>query len=109
MNEVTTVALKCLIMIITVVITSVVIPYIRGKMGTDRWNRLQEYIEYAVRCAEQIYGKDQCEAKKNYVMGYIISKAQEIGLNISEKDIDLLIEGIVNLIKHDKEYPNGKE
>jgi len=99
MSEVTTVALKCLIMILTTLITAVVIPYIRGKMGADRWNRLQEYIEYAVRCAEQIYGKDQCEAKKNYVMGYIISKTQEIGLNISEKDIDLLIEAVVYEVK----------
>lgn len=99
MNEVTTVALKCLIMILTTLITAVVIPYIRGKMGEDKWNRLQDYIAYAVRCANQIFGKDQCEAKKNYVMGYIISKAQEIGLNISEKDIDLLIEAVVYEVK----------
>ena len=99
MNEVTTVALKCLIMILTTLITAVVIPYIRGKMGEDKWNRLQDYIAYAVRCAEQIYDKDQCEAKKNYVMSFIISKAQEIGLNISEKDIDLLIEAVVYEVK----------
>lgn len=102
MNEVTTVALKCLIMILTTLITAVVIPFIRQKMGEEKWKRLQEYTEYAVMCAEQIYGRDQCEAKKSYVMGFIITKAEEIGLNISEKDIDLLIEGIVYAIKEER-------
>lgn len=99
MNELTTVALKCLIMILTTAITAVLIPYIRSKMGEDKWTRLQEYIRYAVRCAEQIYKPEEFEAKKKYVYSYILDKAYELGINLTDKDIDLLIEGIVNEIK----------
>lgn len=99
MNELTTVALKCLIMILTTAITAVLIPYIRSKMGEDKWIRLQEYIRYAVRCADQIYTKEEQEAKKKYVYSYILDKAYELGINLTDKDIDLLIEGIVNEIK----------
>ena len=100
MNELTTVALKCLIMIITTAITVVIIPYIRQKIGEEKWYRLQEYIEYAVRCAEQIYTPEEWEQKKKYVMGFVICKAEELGLNISEQDIDIMVEGIVNAVKH---------
>ncbi len=100
MNELTTVALKCLIMLITTAFTVVIIPYIRQKMGEEKWLRFMEYIEYAVRCAEQIYTPEEWEQKKSYVMHFVINKAEELGLDISEHDIDVLVEGIVNAVKH---------
>lgn len=100
MNEVTTVALKCLIMIITVVITSVVIPFVRSKIGEDKWNKLQDLADYAVRCAEQKYTPEQWQEKKHYVYGYILRKAEEYGMSLSEEDIDVLVEGVVNAVKH---------
>lgn len=100
MDELTMVILRCLIMLIATAITTVLIPYIRGRIGEDKWNRLQEYIIYAVRCAEQLYTPEENEEKKQYVYKYIIDKAYEIGLSLTEEDIDLLIEGVVNEIKH---------
>ena len=65
MNELTTVALKCLIRLITTAFTVVIIPYIRQKMGEEKWLRFMEYIEYAVRCAEQIYTPEEWEELQN--------------------------------------------
>lgn len=97
MNEVATVALKCLIMILTTAITCVVIPYIKNKIGDDRWEKLQQYTEIAVRYAEQTFLEN--EDKKEYVYHYILVKANELGLGLDEQDIDVLVEGVVNAVK----------
>ncbi len=99
MNDLSTVMFRSFLMILTTVITAFVIPYIKSKIGESRWQRLQEYAEYAVRCAEQLYTADEWEAKKRYVYSYVLQKSGELGMDLTEKDIDLLVEGIVNLVK----------
>lgn len=102
-NEVITVIIKSVIAILSVVITTVVIPYVKSKMGEDKFAQLTVYIEYAIRCAEQIYTPDQWAEKKAYVMDYILAKAKEMKIELTENDINILVEGLVNLVKHDKE------
>lgn len=97
MNELTTVALKCLIMILATALTTVVIPYLKSRIGDDKWSTLQEYTEIAVRYAEQTFAEN--EDKKEYVYHYIMSKSDELGLGLDEQDIDILVEGIVNAVK----------
>lgn len=97
--------IKAVVSIIAVVITSVVIPYLKEKMGHDKWYQIQQFTEYAVRCAEQIYhgyqqGGETNKLKKQYVENYIIKKADEIGIELTAQDIDLLIEGVVNAVKY---------
>lgn len=99
MNELTTVALKCLIMILATAITTVLIPYIKSRIGEEKWRKLQDYTAYAVRYAEQMYTPDQWQAKKEYVYNYVLQKANDLGIGLDERDIDLLVEGVVNFIK----------
>lgn len=99
MNEVATVALKCLVMILTTLITAVIIPYIRTRIGNDRWDKLREITEQAVRFAEQRYTPEQWKEKKEYVYKYILLKAEDFGLNLTEEDIDVLVEGVVHAVK----------
>ena len=102
-NEVVTVIIRAIVAILSVVITTVIVPYIKGKMGEKKFSELMSYIEYAVRCAEQLYTPEEWKAKKAYVLDYILKKAKELNISLSEEDIDILIEGIVNLVKHNKE------
>ena len=81
-------------------ITSVVIPYIKEKIGENKYDTIKRYIIYAVRCAEQVYTPEQWQEKKAYVMAYISRKAEELGINMTAEDLDILIEGIVNEVKH---------
>ena len=99
MNELTTVACRCLIMLLATAITTVLIPYLRTRIGDDKWTQLQEYAAYAVRCAEQVYTPEEWERKKSYVYGRVLQKANELGMGLDERDIDLLVEGVVNLVK----------
>lgn len=99
-NELITVIIKAVLAIISVVITTVIVPYIKERIGQDKYNKLVEYTKFAVRCAEQLYTPEEWEQKKAYVSQYITEKATDLGIGLNEQDIDLLIEGVVNLIKH---------
>ena len=99
-NEIITVLIKAVIMVASVLITSVIIPYIKGKIGEEKYAEIKNYIEYAVRCAEQLYTPEQWQEKKAYVKAYILRKADEFNLSMSEEDLDILIEGVVNEVKH---------
>ena len=44
--------IKMVITVLIMILTSVVIPYIKEKMGEDAYAELIRCIEYAVRCAE---------------------------------------------------------
>lgn len=99
MNELINISLRCLIMILTTAITAVLVPYLRSRIGEEKWTKLQEYTIYAVRYAEQMYTPEQWEQKKRYVYNYILMKAEDMGLPLSEQDIDTLVEGVVNLVK----------
>ena len=99
MNEMITEGLKITIMVLAIAVTVVLIPYLKSKIGEDKWAKLQEYTVYAVRYAEQIYTPEEWQKKKRYVYDYILTKAEDMGLPLSEQDIDTLVEGIVNLIK----------
>ena len=99
-NEMITVIVKAVVAVLSVLITSVVIPYIKGKIGENKYNEIKYYVEYAVRCAEQIYTPEQWQEKKAYVKEYIIRKAKEFGIDMTEEDINVLIEGIVNEVKY---------
>lgn len=97
-RELTEAFFKAVIMIISVILTVYVIPWLKERIGAEKFERLKEYTEYAVRCAEQICTDNK--DKKTYVYNYILKKSEELGLNLTPGDIDLLVEGAVNLIKH---------
>ena len=99
-TEVITLVIKALVLALSALITTVVIPYIKGKVGENKYNEIKFYIEYAVRCAEQLYTPEQWDEKKKYVMNYILTKANELGVEMTEEDLNVLVEGIVNEVKH---------
>lgn len=99
-NEIITIIIRAVLAILSVIITTVIVPYIKERIGQDKYDKLVEYTKYAVRCAEQMFTPEQWEEKKQYVSKYITEKANDIGIGLNEQDIDLLIEGVVNLIKH---------
>jgi len=102
-NEMITVIIKALVAVLSVLITSVVIPYIKGKIGENKYNEIKYYVEYAVRCAEMLYTPEQRKEKKAYVKAYILRKASDFGIEMTEEDLDILIEGLVQEVKYGRE------
>lgn len=101
MNAETTKALiEAIATIIGIILTTYIIPVLKQRIDGDKLKTIREYTEIAVRCAEQIYTPEQWQDKKKYVYNYILEKAGEIGIAMEPPDIDLLVEGIVNQVKH---------
>lgn len=94
-----TILVKALAIILGMIFTIVIKPAIETYVGKDKVEEYVGYIKVAIRCAEQIFTPEQWAQKKNYVYEYAVEKAHLMGLELTEQDIDVLIEGFVNEIK----------
>ena len=95
--------------IIATLITIYVIPAIRSHMTAKDMDTLMYYLTIAVRCADQIFTKEQYEEKKQYVFGYITEIVDKtLNIKLNEQDIDTLIEGMVNEI-HENGVKDGNK
>lgn len=82
-------------------VTAYVVPFIKSKISSEELSKLFEYVKIAVRCAEQIYTVEQWQEKKEYVMNYVMNIMNEkLHINLSYDQIDTIVEGIVNEVKH---------
>ena len=83
--------------ILATLISAYVIPFIKQKITAEDMATLRHYIEIAVRCADQIYVKEQWQEKKKFVFDYIRKVVSEkLHIQLTPEDIDILIEGFVN-------------
>lgn len=98
-NETLNMIIKTVVACVSVILTTFVIPWIKGKVNADKLAKIEEYTVLAVRCAEQIYTPEEWREKKDYVVAYVAKKAIKIGLYLTAEDINNLIEGIVNEVK----------
>lgn len=99
-QELVEMIIKIIITLIGLLFTMVIIPWIKTNIDKNKFENLQVYVEYAVRCAEQMYKLNQSKEKKQYVYAYILDKASKMGLSLDERDIDILVEGVVNYVKY---------
>ena len=70
-------------------------------MKVDEYNlgKLMMFIEYAVRWAEQIYTPEQNLKKKEKVYGRAKVYLQQLGLDLTDDQLDTIVEGMVNEVK----------
>lgn len=90
---------KVVMPLLTVVIVYILAPYIYEKTTAKERENIYFYIKVAVQAAEQLFNYNNAgKAKKEYVLDYIKKKE----LDISEEDLDVMIEAAVqelNIIK----------
>lgn len=80
------------IALIGAIITYIVIPYIKSKTTVEQQKTVEFWVRIAVNAAEQIFGNPKMgQAKKEYVLKFL----QDKGFDVSEKDLDTLIEAAV--------------
>lgn len=78
--------------LISVVITVIVIPYIKSKTTAAEQQEINAWVKIAVAAAEQIYkGSGRGDEKKQYVLNWL----KEHGITVDEGAIDALIEAAV--------------
>ncbi|MHB1152591.1 MAG: phage holin, LLH family [Eubacteriales bacterium] len=87
--------IQAFIVLLSVIITSVLIPLIRSHMSVTHCAKIQIWAKIAVEAAEQIYqGSGRGTEKKNYVIKFL----NQQGLTYDEAAIDALIESSVKML-----------
>ena len=82
---------KAVLALVSVLITTLLVPYIRTKMDKDKFAKLAEMVNIFVGAAEQLYNSDQGQQKKQYVL----DKLAEAGYKVDGSEIDAMIESAV--------------
>jgi hypothetical protein len=98
-NVFMTIALA-IISIAGALVSAYLIPWIKNNISAKDMETIVFWVRFAVRCADQLFTPEQWEQKKKYVTAYIIEKVAELGIKLSEEDINTLIEACVNQIHH---------
>ena len=75
-----------------VVVSCVLIPYIKSKTTAEQQKEINAWVKIAVSAAQQIYvGSGRGEEKKAYVIKWL----REHGITVDEAKLDALIEAAV--------------
>lgn len=83
--------------LLTVCITTFVIPYIKSRTSAQQQAELAAWVKIAVAAAEQIYtGSGRGQEKKAYVLQRLTSH----GITVDESKIDAMIESAVYALKN---------
>ncbi len=80
-----------IIMLLSAVITTFLIPMLKQKLSDDKRDKLIFWVRTAVKAAEQIYGSKTGQQKKDYVVAFLLSK----GIVIDIDEVTALIESEV--------------
>ena len=81
-----------LIGLISLILTTVLIPLIRQKTTKEKWDNAVFWVKLAVQGAEQIYeGTGMGEVKKQYVEKFL----EEHNIKLDPEQIDVAIEAAV--------------
>lgn len=82
---------QAVITLASVVITTFIIPLLRKKLSNEKLSELKKWVSVAVRAAEQLYGSKTGQQKKEYVVGFLLSK----GIVFDIDEVNALIEAEV--------------
>ena len=91
MNFDVTDIIEAVVVLISALITTFLLPYIKQKLSDEKRQKLIFWIETAVKAAEQIYGSKTGQHKKEYVVAFLLSK----GIVADIDEVTTLIESEV--------------
>ena len=91
MNQINlTPILNAMILVLSAVITTFLIPWIKRKISAEDLKTLEKWVEIAVAAAEQLYGAEQRAEKKKWVLEYLESHGYTV-----DPSIDSMVEAQV--------------
>lgn len=100
MDNITMMLLKIIISVCVALITAYAVPYLKTLKNDARYERMLDMVALAVRAAEQtITGSGQGAVKKAEVIKFVSEWLYGKGINITEDELDQLIEASVYQMK----------
>ena len=104
MNERVFQVILTIIPVLGAIITYFIVPFLKSKIGNEKFNQYREWTILAVRAAEMIWtetghGTD----KKAYVVGFLNDLFNKNRVVITEEQINVLIESAVQELNKNKD------
>lgn len=100
MNDILFELLKVTIIIVIIAITRYLIPYLKMKIEASKYADIVDWVEKAVKAAEQtITESGKGSEKKQKVIDFILEYAVKNNVDITYEQIDALIEAAVKTMK----------
>lgn len=91
------------ISVLGAILTGIVIPYIKEKIGSEKLTKYEEWAMLAVKAAEMIFAEQSMgEAKKEYVVSFLNEIFNKNRVVITEEQIEVLVEAAVKSMKLDE-------
>ena len=91
---------QAIIALLAALVTYKLIPWIKTKISAHDMETITFWVRFAVRCADQLFTPEEWEQKKKYVMSYVIDMAKKLKIDLTEQDLNILIEAAVNSLHH---------
>lgn len=98
-NQMMDLIIKMVFCVISILITGYFIPWLRAKMNKEEYAELLIFIEKCVEAAEKIYTPEEWKNKKKYVLNLAEEKLDSLGIEVTEEELNALIEGFVKAVK----------
>ena len=93
-----TIIVECVIALLSAVVTTFLIPYLKQRLTEEKQRKLLFWVQTAVKAAEQIYGSKTGQKKKEYVVAFLLSK----GVVFDIDEVTALIESEVYKLTKNK-------
>lgn len=94
-NEIITLVLK----VVCFILVAFVIPLIKKKYDQNQIDGVLDKIQTYVECAEQIFGSEQGELKKQWVRGRLAAHGIDVDLDIIDAEIEACVLMLHNALK----------
>ena len=83
--------IQAVIALVSVLITTFIIPLLKRKLSAEKLEELKKWVSIAVTAAEQLYGSKTGQQKKEYVLSFLIDK----GIVFDAAEVATMIEAEV--------------
>lgn len=97
--EMITEVTKAVITVVLVILSAYVVPWVKSRIGEDKYETILDFAEIVVRSAEKMFTPEEYAQKKAYAVNMLENKARELGIAINAKEINAIIEGAVQAVK----------
>lgn len=99
MNEIIFEVIKVLVMVVVLVITKYLVPWLKEKIGADKLAMAEKWVKYAVLKAQQVLWAESGEDRKAYVTEFLKEILIAKNIALSDEQLDVLIEAAVKQMK----------
>lgn len=92
-----------IISILGAILTGIVIPYIKEKIGNEKLTKYEYWVNYAVKAAEMIFVEQGMgEEKKEYVVNFLNEMFNKNKVVITKEQLNILVEAAVRTMKSEE-------